>query len=265
MTDKVIINPLYGGFLEDTWVPAPRYVLRRSRILSNFDCFPKGSVFEVGCGAGGVLRDLAQQGFNCTGVDSSEMAREVAVQMMSGIDNACIVSDVRELKEESFDYLLSCEVLEHIEDDCAALQEWLHYLKPGGLVIVAVPAHQKNFGPLDNWAGHVRRYDRSRLRRLFDDSGVALIKLECYGFPLANITSFIRNRKLAKTPTPKTSGEFAAATAKSGIDRSIDTRYYRFQSGFTGQWVMRLALALQNLFLSTDLGDGYLAIGRKRF
>jgi len=263
MADELAINPLYGASLGGTWVPAPRYVLRRSRILSNFDHLPRGSVIEVGCGAGGILRDLTLRGFNCTGVDSSPAAREVASRMMKGLDGAHLVPSLHELQKESFDYLLSCEVLEHIYDDRTEFQKWLTFLKPGGLVIVAVPAHQESFGPLDKWAGHVRRYDRDQLMGLLDDSGIKLVKLECYGFPMANITSFVRNQKLARTPAPRSSEALAAATAKSGIDRAADMKIYGFQTSFAGQLLMRTALVLQNLFLSTNLGDGFLSIGRK--
>ncbi|MEL7157397.1 MAG: methyltransferase domain-containing protein, partial [Actinomycetota bacterium] len=54
-----------------------------------------------------------------------------------------------------FDYVMAFEVLEHITDDRAALEEWLRRLRPGGRVLFSVPAHQRKYGDADRAVGHV--------------------------------------------------------------------------------------------------------------
>ena len=55
------VDRQYGAVLEGRWVPAPRFVLRRDRVLPLVESLPAGRVIEVGCGAGALLRELAQR------------------------------------------------------------------------------------------------------------------------------------------------------------------------------------------------------------
>jgi 2-polyprenyl-3-methyl-5-hydroxy-6-metoxy-1,4-benzoquinol methylase len=71
-----------------------------------------------------------------------------------------VVDDVASLAPASFDYLFAFEVLEHIADDLSALREWTGFLKPGGRLLVSVPAHARKYGKADEIVGHVRRYER---------------------------------------------------------------------------------------------------------
>jgi SAM-dependent methyltransferase len=71
-------------------------------------------------------------------------------------------------------------VLEHIEDDLAALRAVVRALQPGGEVVVLVPAHPRLFGRLDREFGHHRRYTRDRLRRVIRDSGAELTELRSF-------------------------------------------------------------------------------------
>ena len=260
MIDRIVIDTLYGPSISGAWVPAPRYVLRRARLLDQFSHLVPGRLLEVGCGAGGLLLDLSSRGFECTGVETSEEARAVAVEMVAGSD-VLILSDIVSLEEHSFDYLVSCEVLEHVEDDLGTLLSWLKYLKPGGWVFISVPAHEEKFGPLDQWAGHIRRYSRASLEELLERAEVKLKKLDCYGFPLANISAWLgliklRDRSLENRSDP------GSATARSGIDRSSELRLYGLQRSFLGRVFMRAGLRIQNIFLGSDLGNGFLATGK---
>lgn len=64
----------------------------------------------------------------------------------------------------SFDTAVSFQVIEHIEDDVTALKNTLRLLKPGGRLVLMVPAHQALFGDMDQALGHFRRYEESDLR-----------------------------------------------------------------------------------------------------
>ena len=79
-----------------------------------------------------------------------------------------------------FRYALAQNVLEHIEDDVAALAAVVEALEPGGEVAVLVPAHPFLFGRLDEEFGHFRRYTRPRLRALIRDAGAELTGLRSF-------------------------------------------------------------------------------------
>lgn len=57
------------------------------------------------------------------------------------------------------------EVLEHIEDDKEALAERVTDVRPGGQLVLSVPAFQERFEPMDRHAGHFRRYSPEELTR----------------------------------------------------------------------------------------------------
>lgn len=250
------------------WVPAPRYLLRRHRVLKLLKCLPRGKVLEVGCGAGALLNDLTGLGFDCIALESSSDARQVAKELNAGNSHATVFADAQEGWSGHFDYLLAFEVLEHIEDDFSALQQWVQWLKPSGRLILSVPAHPHLWSDSDVWAGHFRRYRRVQLRDLMEQTGLSVDRIECYGFPLANAIEPIRARFHAKALERRRKVETAAedkalGTSRSGIERPTETRLYPLLASWPGVLVMSSFCRFQGLFLRTDWGTGYLAIGRR--
>jgi SAM-dependent methyltransferase len=67
-------------------------------------------------------------------------------------------------------------VLEHIEDDRAALQAMASILVPGGVIVLLVPAFQALYGPIDKNLGHRRRYNRSMIGKLAASTGLRITK-----------------------------------------------------------------------------------------
>jgi glycosyltransferase involved in cell wall biosynthesis/phospholipid N-methyltransferase len=76
--------------------------------------------------------------------------------------------------EQGFDTVVCLNVLEHVEDDRAALSNMRSVLAPGGRIIVLVPQGEWLFGTLDEVLGHKRRYTEAALRRLAEDAGFAM-------------------------------------------------------------------------------------------
>ncbi len=79
-----------------------------------------------------------------------------------------------------FGYALCQNVLEHIEDDTAALAAVVDALAPGGELAVLVPAHPFLYGRLDRRFGHFRRYTRSRVQSLIREAGAELDSLRSF-------------------------------------------------------------------------------------
>lgn len=253
----------YGAFLPGRWVPAPRFVLRRDRILALVKSIKPGKTVEVGCGAGSLLCDMARGGHDCTGIETSAQALAIATEMTAGQENASVRASAASTWDKQFDLLMSFDVLEHIEDDASALAQWVGWLKPGGTAILSVPGHRKMWSPRDAWAGHFRRYDRKDFTDLVEKAGLQIERVECYGFPLSNLTHWLGNLSVKGQDYAGGANDTAGATAASGTDRSTHVRLFGIQRSILGRLAMSVACGVQKLFLGTDLGDGYIIVARK--
>jgi len=256
----------YGPKYQDEgWVPAPRYLMRRARILQHLKRMRPGKLVEIGCASGALLSELADKGFDCTGVESSDVALSIA-RRMNG-DTIELLCEPQQSWSGTFDYCMALEVLEHIEDDQTALKKWASWLRPGGAMVLSVPAHPRLWNARDVWAGHYRRYCRRDLETAFEDAGLKVEALECYGFPLANILEFIiaRNyRGINLKKSREQSIDKTKQTAQSGIERSTDVKMFNYYTHFPGSWLLRAMIFIQSLFLKFDIGNGYLVIAVKR-
>lgn len=118
------------GFLgpaapELNWVPAPRYPMRRARILPQLNALKRGRLIEVGPGAGMLLIEAARHGFQCEALEVSIEARALAEKAIAQSGQAIPVhADAPAEWDQSFDALLAFDVLEHIEHDRGTLMQW---------------------------------------------------------------------------------------------------------------------------------------------
>ena len=262
----VVVHPLFGTMAPTLgWVPPPRYLLRRARVLSMLCRLPPGRLVEVGCGAGSLLHELAQANTESVGIETSDRARSIAKSIASvGAGTQAIVDRADPAWNGDRDLVCAFDVLEHIEDDHAALLEWSKWLKPGGHLCISVPAHRKRWGAGDEWAGHWRRYDRRDIDMLIGSTGLVLDRMECYGFPLGNISEWYGDRFYRRALKQRAADSTKEdATQGSGIDRDYYLeRFHRIDS-LAGRVAFRLANVLQTLTTHTDWGSGYLFLARK--
>ena len=251
---------------ERGWVPSPSYLLRRDRILRIVDNLPYGRVLEIGCGAGALLNDLATRGFECTALETSSTALEIARFINRDNDSVTILEKPLRSWASAYDYILAFEVLEHIQNDSAALHDWSQWLTLDGRLIISVPAHQHRWNASDVWAGHVRRYNRQDLELLLQGAGFEIEHFECYGFPLANIIEPIRARFHSQQIQKEgaESVDAAANTARSGIERSAESKLYPLLNSLPGILAMWASYVLQAAFYRYELGTGFLVLARKK-
>lgn len=249
------------------WVPAPRYLMRRARIRHLMRDIPVGRLLEIGPGAGAMLLENAERGFQCEALELSAEARNRSLTMLrSGSRDIPIHEAPGHDWHGRFDVICAFEVLEHIEDDHAALTQWMSWLKPGGQLLLSVPAHMKLWNARDEWAGHVRRYERDSLMALFKRAGLEIRKFECYGFPLTNLSEWISAPMFARgnrTGGQTASDSRVSNTDRSGIDRSLDLKLFPLVRSLPGKMALRTFFAIQRAFLNTDLGSGYLVRARR--
>jgi len=152
-------------------------------------------VLEVGCGQGGFGARLAQR-YSYVGLEPDATSSSVAVRRLAEAGGRGEVrhGDLSVLAEgDTFDLVCAFEVIEHIEDDHAAMTAWADRLVPGGSVLLSTPAWAKRFGPADEMVGHFRRYDPPVLRDLLTGAGLVDVELVHFGAPLGYLLEAGRN------------------------------------------------------------------------
>ncbi len=129
-------------------------------------------ILEIGCGSGNVLRVLQQLAAGrgqVEGLEVSTQAAEVARARTGLSVTSGYLSDLD--ITASFDIIAAFDVLEHIQDHVAVLGQIRERLRPGGRLILTVPAHQSLWSAFDVASGHERRYTSSSLARALRASG----------------------------------------------------------------------------------------------
>ena len=139
-------------------------------------------VVEVGCGIGNFTGLLLDREL-VIALDREEACVESLRQRFPRHANLKAVicqpgsEAFRDLARYRPDSVVCVNVLEHIEDDVAALRAMAEILAPGGAIVLLVPAFQALYGPIDRNLGHYRRYRRGTLRRLAGAAGLEVRKL----------------------------------------------------------------------------------------
>jgi len=136
---------------------------------------PGSRVLDVGCGTGAVLEDLRRRA-RVVGVDPSTVA--LSYCRARGIGQvACASGDRLPFAPRSFDAVLLLDVLEHFRDETALLAGVRALLRPGGVLLVSVPAYQFLWSAHDDVLQHVRRYTAAGLRGALERAGLRVQRL----------------------------------------------------------------------------------------
>ena len=234
----------------------PKLVLREHCVDDMSAGWDPGRLLEVGAGTGYMTRRFLDRGFSGAcydlGVDSRQMIRNNLADFGERMQ---VVESLDVLPAEAFEYLFAFEVLEHIEQDADALSAWTKHLRPGGRLLLSVPAHARKYGRSDELVGHVRRYERSELRRLLEAVGFDEIRIVNYGYPVTELTRRLSNLLV------KGDNTYDALTAEQRSIRSAQAKpkvINRWLSIFSGKLVLPFC-TVQRWFYRYDLGDGYVA------
>ena len=124
----------------------------------------------VGAGAGTFARPVAAGGASVICMEPDDGLREELAR--SGLDVTATLADI---EESSVDYAYTLNVLEHIRDASETIAELYRCLKPGGRLLVYVPAFQCLYSQMDAHVGHFRRYRRKPLVQLLESAGFDVI------------------------------------------------------------------------------------------
>ena len=146
-------------------------------------------VLEVGCGTGHNLAMLREFGT----LDASELdpsARALASKHLPGEVKEAKLPDLSMFDRNGYDLIALLDVLEHVPDDLASLRAIHHRLKPGGALLMTVPANPWMWSAHDAAHHHFRRYTRKQLNELFLRSGLEIQLLSYFNsllFPLVAV------------------------------------------------------------------------------
>ena len=150
------------------WFVARRRIL--DRVLSSLELPDDAVILEAGCGTGGNLAMLARHGrLRAFEIDSG--ARDVANGRGVMDVAAGALPEPIPFDDERFDLVAMLDVLEHVADDRGALVSLRERLKPGGRLLLTVPAYPFLWSRHDEVNHHHRRYTRGPLVQLAEEAG----------------------------------------------------------------------------------------------
>ncbi|EGV17443.1 methyltransferase domain-containing protein [Thiocapsa marina] len=241
---------------------SPKLALRQGCVLDLSEKWASGRFLEVGAGIGLMTRLFLDRGYWGCCYDLDLNSRQYLRRNLGSYGDRIEVIENFAVDEDAdplFEYLFAFEVLEHIADDYQSLSSWSRRLRPGGILMVSVPAHKHKFGQSDERVGHIKRYERADLLDLLSGAGYRVERIVNYGFPLTELSRRLSNCLFERA---------SADEAKGRVQRSLQSSYSQPKSagkvlGLISESAYRPFLALQRVFYRYDWGDGLVAVAIK--
>ena len=171
----------------------------------------RGEVLDVGCGIGNLARLILEEP-QVTGLHGIDLEPSYVQKLLDTVRDdrvsasACALEDFRPethaaASDGAYDCIVCSNVLEHIDDDSAALERFRDLLRPGGQILVLVPAHPWIFSELDRGLSHRRRYTPQALGELAEASGLPVERMRHFN-PLAVLGWWVNGKVLRRCVLP---------------------------------------------------------------
>jgi SAM-dependent methyltransferase len=216
---------------------------RRKVIRAELDALPlppDAQILDAGCGSGRTMQELEDYG-TVQGIELDEDAAELARSRGHG---PVTVGRLEQLPwpDRTFDLITSLDVIEHTPDDRATLAELLRVCRPGGWLLVTVPAYQGLWSEHDEANHHYRRYSRSMLRNAAAGAGWTVTRMTSFNSVLLAPAAAVR---LARRRFPARNGAADDLTIPPGWLNDLLERPLRMEAGWLGHGHrLRLGLSL---------------------
>ena len=186
-------------------------------------CLPSAQavIMEIGCSSGFLIRDLASS-FPEAVIIGADVVKEPLYRLAKTLPGIPLIRfDLLQspLPDQSVDVLIMLNVLEHIEDDVLALQKAFNLLKPGGALIIEVPAGPNLYDAYDAELHHFRRYSASELQSKLTQAGFKVSRKSHLGFVLFPAFAAVKllNKWLPSRKNKAVVRDQAASTSGSGL------------------------------------------------
>jgi len=170
------------GFVPRLYEAIKKINLKHKFRLASRD-LPVGKLLDIGCGVGDFLHVAENKGWQCTGVEPSEEAREIARQRIKG--DLLYSEDLEQLPDQSFDLITMWHVLEHVDDLKWQVAQLQRLIKPNGRIVIDVPNYRSYDGRFYNayWAAydvprHLNHFNKTVLTKMFKTSGLSLVSMD---------------------------------------------------------------------------------------
>jgi len=184
--DRIVYDRMAAHDSTHWWYRARRDIL--ADYLTRYGNLPADArILEIGCGTGHNLPMLARFG-RVEAIEIDPAARAIAGERLGRPVGDAPLPALPGVERGAYDLVAVLDVVEHIEDDVAALAAMKSLLKPGGKILIAVPAHQWMWSAHDTVNHHHRRYSPKTLRAAIERAGLRPEKLGWMNallFPLA--------------------------------------------------------------------------------
>ncbi|MFS0773128.1 class I SAM-dependent methyltransferase [Sphingomonas sp. 1P08PE] len=184
--DRIVYDRMAAHDSTHWWYRARRDIL--ADYLTRYGELPTDArILEIGCGTGHNLPMLARFG-HVEAIEIDPAARAIAGERLGRPIGAAPLPGLPGVERGAYDLVAVLDVVEHIEDDVAALAAMKTLLRPGGKILIAVPAHQWLWSAHDVVNHHHRRYSKKTLRAAIGAAGLVPDKLGYFNsllFPLA--------------------------------------------------------------------------------
>ncbi|MBN1994659.1 MAG: methyltransferase domain-containing protein [Anaerolineae bacterium] len=161
---------------------------------------PDFRLLDVGCGAGNMIHHLSKYG-RVKGLEIDARPVKVARQERGYDVDLFDVTQPMPFDDNSFDAVTALDVIEHNEDDMAILADSYRILKPGGHMIITVPAFMFLWSHNDDINAHVRRYTSDELKQKLAQTGFEVSRVtynNFFVFPLAAALILLRRSSKAE-------------------------------------------------------------------
>ena len=171
--DKAVYESMARVEREHWWFKGRRNIVLEA--ITRHVGAPVGRILDVGCGTGAMSEALTSLG-EVWACDSSPEALKhvVSSPLLKAMDASSLLAAPSH--RESFDLITFFDVIEHFADDGDLLRRYLDLLKPGGTVVITVPAFALFWGHHDVVSGHHRRYTMGSLESLAREAGLVPLR-----------------------------------------------------------------------------------------
>jgi SAM-dependent methyltransferase len=184
--DRIVYDRMAAHDSTHWWYRARRDILA-DFLTREGDLPANARILEIGCGTGHNLPMLAKFG-TVEAIEIDPAAREIASQRLGRPVGAAPLPALTGVERGAYDLIAVLDVVEHIDDDVGALKAMAQCLKPGGKILITVPAHQWMWSAHDTVNHHHRRYSKGSLAKAIAAAGLKSKKLGYFNsllFPLA--------------------------------------------------------------------------------